>query len=149
MVNRQLELSEQLPLIAKALTSLALLMCIAGLVFVLKSQGSELSIMTMIASVIIASTIYLFNLLLVGISEKLLMLTESIPSRPVTQTPIASCMQKKAINFGLCSFCNQFETKNTLSGRYVCSDCYKVFLAVRAQSTESNVTRFKRLSKVG
>ncbi|MCK8046679.1 hypothetical protein MSG37_17460 [Shewanella sp. 1CM18E] len=144
----QREFAEQLPLIDKALSCLAVIMCVAGLVFVIKTSASELSIMTMIASVVIASSIYLFKVLVLGVSQHLVLIADSIPAKPITQSVVKPTEQKKVANFGLCTFCNQYETKNTLSGRYVCSDCYKVFLKVRGQVLEPKLDRFMGIKRV-
>ncbi len=38
----------------------------------------------------------------------------------------------KVKSFGLCSCCDEFETKNTLDGKYVCSACQRILVALRA-----------------
>ncbi|GIU07848.1 MULTISPECIES: hypothetical protein [unclassified Shewanella] len=142
---KPLEFEQQLPLIDKALTLLMVLMCLAGLVFIIKGNASAMSIMTMIATMIISLSIYLFKVLAIGLSRYVLALSPEAYKSSLTMRPEL----KKVSDFGLCTFCNQFETKNTLSSRYVCSDCYQIFLKVRGQILLPNACSIPSLKKVG
>lgn len=127
----------QIPIIDSGLTVLAAIICLSGIVFIIKMGASELSVMNMIVSMVIALTIYLFKVLVIGLCRSLLTLSEDgrITPKPTMPASQIKLTQKKVSNFGLCTFCNQFETKNTLSGRYVCSDCYQIFLKVKQSSS--------------
>ncbi|MGS0681403.1 hypothetical protein ACVBIL_09605 [Shewanella sp. 125m-7] len=142
-----LEFKAQLPLINKALTFLATVMCVSGLLFVIKSNASELSVMMMFASAVIALSIYLFKVLAIGLSLSIADLSADVQVKPAARKPKISLEQKKVAHFGLCTFCNQFETKNTLSGRYVCSDCYQVFLKVKCQVLVPNISPVSSIKK--
>lgn len=143
----QLIFKRQLPLINRGLSLLAASICLSGIVFIIKSDASELSIMTMLASLIIAITIYLFKLLVIGLSQCMLALSDEVSIKPTASVSQIKPVQKKVASFGLCSFCNRFETKNTLSSRYVCSDCYKIFLQVKQQALLNNISELSRVRK--
>ncbi|ABZ77025.1 hypothetical protein Shal_2467 [Shewanella halifaxensis HAW-EB4] len=142
-----LEFKAQLPLIDKALTFLAVVMCVSGLLFIIKSNASELSVMTMIASTVIALSIYLFKVLVIGLSQSVASISDGVQVKYTTPKPKITLEQRKVASFGLCTFCNQFETKNTLAGRYVCSDCYQVFLKVKGQVLVPNISPISSVTK--
>lgn len=144
---RELTFERQLPLIDRGLTFLAAFICLPAIVFTIKSDASELSIMIMISSLIIALTIYLFKLLAIGLSHSMLLLSEDIQIKPAAPISQIRHVQKKVSTFGLCTFCNQFETKNTLSGRYVCSGCYKIFLQVKGHVLTDNFSDASRMKR--
>lgn len=107
----ELTFERQLPLIERGLTLLAAFICLPDIVFIIKSDVSELSIITMISSLIIAITIYLFKLLAVGLSRSLLTQSKETLINPAVPASQIKAVQKKVSHFGLCTFCNQFETK--------------------------------------
>lgn len=141
------EFKSQLPFVDKALTILAVFICLLGLFNIAIFQVSTLSIIALIASFITGLSIYCFKVLIIGLSK--MILDSSNRGDSTSIKPQLVLRQNRGIHFGLCTFCNQFETKNTLSGRYVCSDCYQVFLIVKGNTLLSNLNdrpAFKKAS---
>ena len=141
------EFKSQLPFVDKALTILAVFICLLGLFNIAIFQVSTLSIIALIASFITGLSIYCFKVLIIGSSK--MILDSSNRGDSTSIKPQLVLRQNRGIHFGLCTFCNQFETKNTLSGRYVCSDCYQVFLKVKGNTLLSNLNdrpAFKKAS---
>lgn len=141
------EFKSQLPFVDKALTILAVFICLLGLFNIAIFQVSTLSIIALIASFITGLSIYCFKVLIIGLSK--MILDSSNRGDSTSIKPQLVLRQNRGIHFGLCTFCNQFETKNTLSGRYVCSDCYQVFLKVKGNTLLSNLNdrpAFKKAS---
>ncbi|GIU48593.1 hypothetical protein TUM4438_30350 [Shewanella sairae] len=148
-MKRLTDFKTQLPLIDKALTGLALFICSTSVIYTIVSEGSALSIILLSFSMAIALSIYLFKRLVVGLSQSLL--SHSLNENPklIHSQPKAVLKQNRGIHFGLCTFCNQYETKNTLAGRYVCSDCYQVFLKVKGDGLLPNQSTLSSLRRVG
>ncbi|MCL1057951.1 hypothetical protein L2729_08040 [Shewanella gelidimarina] len=132
-MNKVDEFKRHLKFLDHALVMIVALMCFSGVMFIIKSQGSEMSILTMAVTLLLALTLYIFKLLIVGLSHSTLSLLDH--HRQAKGVDIRPLALGKVSGFGLCTFCNEYETKNTLLGRYVCSGCYQVFLKVRETST--------------
>ncbi|MCL1049248.1 hypothetical protein L2755_06365 [Shewanella abyssi] len=132
-MNKVDEFRQQLKFLDHTLVLVVVLMCFSGLMFMIKSQGSETSILTMVVTLFFALALYIVKLLIVGLSHSTLSILDN--QQQVTAAEIKPLSLGKVSSFGLCTFCNEYETKNTLLGRHVCTACYQIFLKVREPST--------------
>ncbi|MGK0273424.1 MAG: hypothetical protein ACI88H_004105 [Cocleimonas sp.] len=144
-MNKIDEFKRHLKFLDNTLVMIVVLMCFSAVMFMIKSQGSETSILTMVVTLLLALTLYIFKLLIVGLSYSTLSLLDNQQHGKVVD--IKPLSLGKVSDFGLCTFCNEYETKNTLLGRNVCSGCYQVFLKVREPSTATALNNEKLFGK--
>ncbi|WP_299789492.1 hypothetical protein [uncultured Shewanella sp.] len=114
--------------------SLAVL-TIAGGFTLLSLYGYQDSAWSILALLTLSFSLYIIKVMLFGMATTLITIADN--SAPVSQErgdrTEAQARLKiiKVKSFGLCSCCDEYETKNTLDGRYVCSACQHILVKLK------------------
>ncbi len=128
-----------------ALTTLLALLTIGGGLKLLISFELHDSLWAVASLVAMAFSLYIIKVLLIGIANTLLLIaqngSETADEKANRRETSADTSDRlhiiKVRSFGLCSYCDEFETKNTLSGRYICSECQRVIIKLNRAELSS------------
>ncbi|QFU22353.1 hypothetical protein FM038_009420 [Shewanella eurypsychrophilus] len=127
------------------LTILLALLTIGGGLKLLLSFEFHNSIWAVIGLLVMAFSLYIVKVLLIGIANTLLLIAQNSVEaacktssrRDVLDNTTVGLNVIKVRSFGLCSYCDEFETKNTLAGRYICSECQRVIIKLNRAEISS------------
>lgn len=115
--------------------SLAVL-TIGGGCTLLTIYGYQDSLWGILALLTLSFSLYIIKVTLFGMAATLITIaTNSTPKSDARDDKSKNETRLKIIkvkSFGLCSCCDEYETKNTLDGKYVCSACQRILVALRA-----------------
>lgn len=127
------------------LTILLALLTIGGGLKLLFSFEFHHSIWAVIGLLVMAFSLYIVKVLLIGIANTLLLIAQNSVEtackkssrRDVLDNTTVGLNVIKVRSFGLCSYCDEFETKNTVAGRYICSECQRVIIKLNRAEISS------------
>jgi len=93
------------------------------------------SLWSLLVLLLLSFSLYIIKVTLFGMAATLITIANhSAPeSRGRDDTSIGETRLKiiKVKSFGLCSCCDEYETKNTLDGKYVCSACQHILVKLK------------------
>ncbi|WP_076409310.1 hypothetical protein [Shewanella sp. UCD-KL12] len=150
MENKVSDFSRVIGHLDVALTALLALLTIGGGLKLLVSFELHDSIWAVVGLLAMAFSLYIVKVLLIGIANTLLLIAQnsahSTSEATISKDMVANTSDGlhiiKVRSFGLCSYCDEFETKNTLAGRYICSECQRVIIKLnRAELSSVTASR--------